>query len=55
MLVKIVCMVLGAIMASVAIGLAAVVRADSRRDRMRAKEWEQEVDERVRLYGKSKV
>lgn len=50
MLVKIVCMVLGAIMASVAIGLVAVLRADSRRERMRVNEWEQDVDERIDLY-----
>lgn len=50
MLVKIVCMVLGAIMASVTIGLVAVLREDSRRDRMRAKEWEHDVDERIDLY-----
>ena len=50
MLVKIVCMVLGAIMASVAIGLVAVVREDSRRARARDKAWEKSVEERIGLY-----
>lgn len=52
MLVKIVCMVLGAIMASVAIGLVAVLRADSRREKLRTEEWEQEVDERIARYSR---
>lgn len=51
MLVKIVCMVLGAIMASVAIGLVAVLREDSRRARVMADEWEHEVDERIARYS----
>ena len=50
MLVKIVCMVLGAIMASVAIGLVAVLREDGRRARVRAKAWEKSVEERIELY-----
>lgn len=50
MLVKIVCMVLGAIMASVAIGLVAVLREDSRKARVRAKAWEKTVEERIELY-----
>lgn len=50
MLVKIVCMVLGAIMASVAIGLVAVLREDSRRARVRADAWEKSVEERIELY-----
>ena len=27
------------------------IRADSRRDRLRAQEWEQEVDERIERYS----
>lgn len=50
MLVKIVCMVLGAIMASVAIGLAAVLREDSRRARVMADAWEKSVEERIERY-----
>ena len=52
-MVKIVCMVLGAIMASVAIGLVAVVREDSRRERVRADAWEKSVEERIELYEDS--
>ena len=50
MLVKRVCAVLGAIMASVAIGLVAVLREDSRKARVRAKAWEKTVEERIGLY-----
>ena len=43
----------------VVVGLAVLVvleilvsiRADSRRDRLRAQEWEQEVDERIERYS----
>jgi len=45
----------GALAALVVIEILVCLRADSRRDRMRAKEWEQEVEERVKLYGKAKV
>ena len=50
MLVKIVCMVLGAIMASVTIGLVAVLREDSRKARVMADEWEKTVEERIERY-----
>lgn len=50
MLVKIVCMVLGAIVASVTIGLVAVLREDSRRARVMAYAWEKSVEERIELY-----
>ena len=50
MLVKIVCMVLGAIMASVTIGLVAVLREDSRKACVRADGWEKSVEERIERY-----
>ena len=45
----------GALAALVVVEILVCLRADSRRERMRAKEWEHDVEERVRLYGKSKV
>ena len=45
----------GALAALVVVEILVCLRADSRRERMRVKEWEHDVDERVRLYGKTKV
>ena len=53
MLVKIVCVFLGAIMASLAIGLVAVLREDSRMARVMADAWEKSVEERIGLYEDS--
>lgn len=40
----------GALAMLVVVEILVCLRADRRRDRMRAKEWEQEVDERIDLY-----
>lgn len=40
----------GALAMLVVVEILVCLRADSRRDRTRAKEWEQEVDERIDLY-----
>ena len=42
----------GALAALVVIEILVCLRADSRRDRMRAKEWEKEVDERIARYSR---
>ena len=42
----------GALAALVVVEILVCLRADSRRDRMRAKEWEQEIDERIARYSK---
>ena len=42
----------GALAALVVVEILVCLRADSRRDRMRAKEWEHEVDERIARYSK---
>jgi hypothetical protein len=40
----------GALAALVVVEILVCLRADSRRERMRAKEWEHDVDERIDLY-----
>ena len=40
----------GALAMLVVVEILVCLRADSRRDRTRATEWEQEVDERIDLY-----
>lgn len=42
----------GALAMLVVVEILVCLRADSRRDRMRAKEWEKEVDERIARYSK---
>jgi len=42
----------GALAALVVVEILVCLRADSRRDRMRAKEWEQEIDERIERYSR---
>lgn len=40
----------GALAALVVVEILVCLRSDSRRERMRAKEWEHDVDERIDLY-----
>ena len=45
----------GALAALVVVEILVCLRADSRREKLRTDEWEHDVDERVKLYGKAKV
>ena len=45
-------MLIGGIAALVVVEILVCLRADSRRERMRAKEWEHDVDERIARYSR---